>query len=636
MRKKRILIHTNAPWLKTGLAENGKFLANHLYKTDKYEIAYYCSQTQVGDSLLNSTPWKSYGCIPNDQRIINQLNQNPQEARNVSYGSYYIDQVVKEFKPDIYLGSDDIWSFPGFTDKNWWSKIHSMLHITIDSRPVLEEAFMQAQKTKNYITWAKFGELEMKRCAPQLSHIKSVYGMTNISNFTPISKEQKNELRKRFNISPTTKIIGKVGRNQLRKEYVSIMTAFAEFKKQFPLSDLKLHFHTSFSEKGNGWDIPKMIGFLGIKPEDILCTYVCKECGQWHVRPYGGEDIDCPYCGAKKSNITANIAHGVPPEEMKLLYGLWDAGINAHTSGGQELNCTNTLLCGLPLGCTNYASGEDFCALPFVYPISYEARYEAGTNFTKAANSIKSIKGFIERIHRMNEKDLREISQRSRTWAEKTFSIENIGAQWENLFDSLPLIDWDNVNLENSIKDEGYAMPDVKDEDEFIDLLYKNILKMDEPKTGNGFQNWKKQLAGGAKREDVYKFFIDVAKKENQNNNKQDFGTLLDNTGKKRGLILIKESIGDCLIVTSLFESFHKQYPNHDLYIMTSPQYFDIFKGNPFVHKVLAYQDFAEQEMLMMGAGQKQGYFDIYLHPGILTQRHLGYLSQSNPLRVKS
>lgn len=632
MRKKRVLIHTNAPWLKTGLAENGRFLASYLYKTGKYEIAYYCSQTHVGDSMLNSTPWKSYGCIPNDPRIINHLNQNPQEARNVSYGSYFIDQVVKEFKPDIYLGSDDIWSFSGYIDKNWWSKINSILHITIDSRPILEEAFGQAKKTKNYITWAKFGEIEMKRVLPELSHVKSIYGMTDISNFAPIPKEQKIELRKRFNISPTTKIIGKVGRNQLRKEYVSIMTAFAEFKRQTPHADVKLHFHTSFSEKSNGWDIPKMIGFLGLKPEDILCTYVCKECSQWHVRPYGGEDLDCPYCGAKKSNITTNIAHGVPGEEMKLLYGMWDAGINAHTSGGQELNCTNTLLCGLPLACTNYSSGEDFCALPFVFPINYEPRFEAGTNFMKAANSVKSIKGYIEKIHRMSEKELKDISTRGRAWAEKTFAINTIGSQWEKFFDELPLIDWTTIDLEVSIKNSNFPIPQIEDEDEFIDSLYKNILKMDEPRDGSGFQNWKNQLKAGVKREDVYKFFIDVASKENATNQKQDFGALLDSTGKKRGLILIKESIGDCLIVTSLFKSFHEQYSNYDLYIMTSPQYFDIFKGNPYVYKVLAYQDFAEQEMTMMGAGQKQGYFDVYLHPGILTQRHLGYLSQSNPL----
>jgi hypothetical protein len=632
MRKKRVLIHTNAPWLKTGLAENARFLASYLYKTGKYEIAYYCSQTSVGDSMLNSTPWKSYGCIPNDPRIINHLNQNPQEARNVSYGSYFIDQVVKEFKPDIYLGSDDIWSFGGYIDKNWWAKINSILHITIDSRPILEEAFGQAKKTKNYVTWAKFGEVEMKRVLPELTHVTSIYGMTDISNFAPIPKEQKLELRKRFNISPATKIIGKVGRNQLRKEYVSIMTAFADFKRQNPHADVKLHFHTSFSEKGNGWDIPKMIGFLGLKQEDILCTYVCKECGQWHVRPYEGEDLDCPYCGAKKSNITVNIAHGVPGEEMKLLYGMWDAGINAHTSGGQELNCTNTLLCGLPLACTNYSSGEDFCALPFVFPLNYEPRFEAGTNFMKAANSVKSIKGYIEKVYRMSEKELKDISARGRAWAEKTFAINTIGSQWEKYFDNLPLIDWDTIDLEVSVKNSNFPMPQIEDEDEFIDSLYKNILRMDEPRNGSGFQNWKNQLKAGVKREDVYKFFIDVALKENATNQKQDFGSLLDTTGKKRGLIVIKESIGDCLIVTSLFKSFHEQYPNHDLYIMTSPQYFDIFKGNPYVHKVLAYQDFAEQEMTMMGAGQKQGYFDVFLHPGILTQRHLGYLSQSNSL----
>jgi len=637
MRKKRILIHTNPPHIKTGLAENGKFLAKYLFKTGKYDIAYYCSQTQVGDAMLNTTPWKSYGCIPNDQATINQLNQNPGEARNVSYGSYFIDQTIKDFKPDIYIGSDDIWAFPGFFDKPWWNKISSLLHITVDSRPILEEAFNQARKTPLYYTWAKFASKEMHKFGNDFKHVKNIYGMTDIENFAPITKDQKNELRARFGISPKTKIIGMVGRNQLRKEFVSVLNGYAEFRKQFPGADIKLHFHTSYSERSMGWDIQKMIGFFGIDPNDVLCTYVCKTCGQWHLRPYAGEDINCPYCGAEKSNITCNIAHGVPAEEMKLLYGIWDAGINAHTSGGQELNCSNTLLCGLPLACTNYSSGEDFCEQSFVYTLKYQQRAEAGTNFIKAANDIDSIKRYCEIVFKMSEQEKESIGRRGREWAVKTFSVEALGAQWESILDSLPLVDWDNVNLEVEAKNPNYPMPQIADEDSFILDLYKNILKMDEKAGDPGFLNWKQQLANGAKREDVYKFFIDVAQKENvkiQPAN-QDFWSLIDKNGKKRGIFLIKESIGDCFISTSLFESFHQQYPNHDLYVMTSPQYFDIFKGNPYVYKTIPYLPFAEQEMAMIGVGQKEGYFDVYFHAAILTQRHLGYLSQTNPLEAK-
>jgi hypothetical protein len=86
-RKKKILIQTNAPWMKTGLAENGKILAKYLYKTGKYDIVYYCSQTHQHDPALQTTPWKSYGCIPADPHVQQQLNQDPGKARDVAYGS---------------------------------------------------------------------------------------------------------------------------------------------------------------------------------------------------------------------------------------------------------------------------------------------------------------------------------------------------------------------------------------------------------------------------------------------------------------------------------------------------------------------------------------------------------------------
>lgn len=632
MRKKKIVIQTNGPQVKTGLAENGKNLALYLHKTGKYEIIYYCTQTSVVDPVLQMMPWKAYGAIPNDPMIINQLNQDPNRARDVSYGSFYIDEIIKNEKPDALILSDDIWSFPlaTYAQKKWAKFLNVIYHITVDSLPILNQAYEQAESTKYFFTWANFGSKEMKKAGSKFSHVKSIYGMVNTKDFSPIPETAKNELRKRFNINPKTIIIGKLGRNQLRKEYGSLLLAFSEYKKENPNSDIKLHFHTSFSEKGNGWDIERLIKYYGINPQDILCTYICKNCGEWTIEPYRGEDLDCPKCGAQKSRVTANIINGVPNEEMKFVYGIWDAGINLHTSGGQELNCCNTLLCGLPLGCTNYASGEDFCEQSFVSPINFEKRFEAGTTFIKSTNSIKSIKNFIDKIYRMTPARKLEIGRQGYEWAVKTFSVENIGKKWEEILDNIPNLDWNNFSFENDLKDSNYPMPNTPDNEEFIDLLYKNVLKMNEPKTGSGFDNWRKQLANGVPREQVYQFFIKTALEENAKNKQINFKDLLDFNGKKRALFVIKESLGDNLIVSQLFEDFHVKYPNTDLYVACDPKFFEVHEGNPLIHKLLPYQQFMESEMVCIGAGQNESdaLFHYYFHPGIQTQRQLNYLSQ--------
>lgn len=631
MRKKRILIQTNPPWIKTGLAEAGRNLMRYLYATNKYELAWYCTQVSESDPNLLLTPWKSYGALPSNPQAIQELNQDPGKARDASYGSWNIDKVVKDFKPDAIWGADDIWSFPShaYMNKPWWNQINSILHITVDSLPVLEQAFEQAKLTKHYYTWAKFASKEMHRMGSEFSHVKQIYGGFDTQYFHPIAREERNKIRQKFGINSNTIIFNYIFRNQLRKRVALLIKAFAEFKRENPLADVKLHLHTCFGERNHGWDIPKLMSVHGVKQEDVLATYVCKKCGTWHIGPYVGEDVNCPYCKGEKTMCTASITNGVPVEDMKYIHGISDAGLSPHNSAGLELFIPQTLLCGQPIACTNYASGEDFCEQDFVFPLSYTQDNEPGTNFIKAVPSTEDMKKFMKKVWRMSPKELKEWGQKGRDWAVKTFSIETIGAQWEALFDSLPLIDWDKVNLTSQIKNDQYPFPEIEDEDQFITALYTNILKMDEPPNGEGRKHWAAQLKNGMKRQDVYNYFISVAKTENQKNqvNNVDFASLLDNTGRKRILYLMKESAGDCLISTQLFQGIKEKYPEHDLYVATESKFFDIFQGNPYIHKLLQYQSFMEQEMILIGAGQSSKLFDVFLHPGILTQRQLFYLS---------
>ncbi len=632
-KKHRILFHSDPLWVKTGLAESAKTLMKYLASTGKYELAYFNQQgTPTTDPRNNLMPWPSFGCIPNDPALIQRLNQDGNMARNASYGSIMIDQVIQEFKPTIYIGSNDIWSFSlsDFCQKPWWSKIHSMLHITVDSLPVLDQAFEQAKLTKHYFTWAKFAANAMKKVGKDFEHVSQIYGAMDIQKFSPIADNVRNELRKRFGIADTTIIFLFVGRNQLRKQFVQCLEAFGKFKRENPNADAKLLFHTSFGEQGAGWNLPKMAAFHGVKPEDMLATYVCKKCGRWHVKSYCGEDIDCPYCNEKKSCITANIIHGVSDEEMKLLYGISDAGLCLLSSGGQELTACQTLLCGKPLACTNYSSGEDFCVKPFIYKLGFHPYYEAGTSFLKATTDVDDIRKYMRKMCFSSKKELEEIGRIGREWAIETFGIASIGKQWENIFDSLPINDWQEIKSTQERKNDSYPMPSSELNDgDFITTLYKNVLNMNETPSSEGHKHWAEKLKNGMKREDIYNYFISVARDENKKiQAPTDFWTLIDkDKPEKRAIFIARESIGDIILFTQLFESFHKKNPNYHLYVATKPQYNDLLAGNPFVHKVIPYADFMENEMILCGAGQSDQFFHKYYNPGILTQRQLNYLN---------
>lgn len=637
MNKHRILLHTNPCHLKTGLAENSRTLLKYLFKTGKYDIAHYCSQTSIADPALRLTPWRSYGCLPTDPRAVQELNADPGKARDATYGAWNIDNVIKDFKPTVYVGSDDIWGFPKshYHDKPWWKHVNPILHITIDSLPVLEQAYEQAVLTPNYFTWARFAANEMKARSLQCAHVGQVYGAMDTTKFSPISDTERTDLRRRFGIGDNTVVFLFVGRNQLRKSFINVLEAFAHFKREFPSADAKLHFHTSFSEMGSGWNLPKMAGYYGVKTEDVLATYVCKKCGSWHVASYRGEDIDCPYCGEKKGMITATIQNGVPDDQMRYVYGISDACVSAFTSGGLEYHNVQSLLCGKPLASTNYSCGADFCEQPFVYTLGFSTYIEHGTNFIKATTSTRDIKNYMAKVWKSSRRELIEWGAKGREWAVKTFSIETIGAQWERIFDALPATDWTTVDLAPKRKNDAYAYPEIGDQDQFITTLYREILSMDEKPHGDGHKHWAARLKDGMSRQDVYRYFISVAQADNAKIGVgADFGDQLDKTtGRKRGLMLVKESIGDILMVTSLFKSFHEQHPDTDLYVMADTKYHDLLVGNPHVHRVLAYNPAFEQEMAAMGSGQppSDSYFDVFYHVCVQTQRLLSYLSQPKP-----
>ena len=95
MKKKKVLFHSDSALAKTGFGRNAKELLSYLYNTDKYEIYHYCCGANKNSAELNRTTWKSLGALPNDKNLLMKLNQDPQQGKDVNYGGYFINDVVK-------------------------------------------------------------------------------------------------------------------------------------------------------------------------------------------------------------------------------------------------------------------------------------------------------------------------------------------------------------------------------------------------------------------------------------------------------------------------------------------------------------------------------------------------------------
>ena len=185
-----------------------------------------------------------------------------------------------------------------------------------------------------------------------------------------------------------------------------------------------------------------------------------------------------------------------------------------------------------------------------------------------------------------------------------------------------------DFDFKEQLKNPNYVPAQIEDDREWLKDIYGNILLMRVKDDDKGLLDWMKWLKDGShSRESALNYFRNLAAKLNKEQEKTDFAELFDKNGNARVLCVIKESLGDCFIVTSLFKSLKEQYPNHDLYVGVDPNYADVFLGNPFVHKIIPYHPAMESELAMIGQGKGESYVQVYMNPAIGTQRQLNYLS---------
>ena len=624
-RKKKVLIQTDFALAKTGFGRNARALLKYLYSTNKYDLVHYSCGMTYDHPEFKKTPWKSVGSLPNTQQELDQLNKDPNLARMASYGAHYLDRVINDEKPDVYFAVQDIWGVDFAIEKPWFNKIASVIWTTLDSLPILQSAIANAPKIKNYWIWSNFATKAMHKLG--YSHVKTVHGCLEDKDFYRLSDFERTQLRKKNNIPQDAFIVGFVFRNQLRKSVPNLLQGYALWKKQNPeIKNTYLLLHTHW---GEGWNIHKLAGEIGVDPKEILTTYICKNCGEYEVKPFTGQDLNCKHCGTEKSQTTTNVALGVTETQLNEIYNFMDVYCHPFTSGGQEIPIQEAKLAEIITLVTNYSCGEEMCEQEAnSLALEWNEYREHGTEFIKASTFPESIAKQLNIVYKMLPHKRLEMGKKAREWTIKHFGVNNVAKTLEQFIDAQPIIDWDKVKENTEDKKDPYVqVPEIIDDAEWLIFMYHNILKMKNiDRNDSGHQYWMSELNKGAKRQDIENYFRNIALKENEKSNEIKFEDLLDPNDKGRVIYVMPESAGDVFLSTALFKSIKDRYPEYSLYVSTKPQYKDILDGNPYVHRWIEYNPIMDNLIWLEGNNQHNGYFDIAYLPYTCTQRNLNYL----------
>ena len=607
MRKKRVLIHSNFCKMFTGFGKHKKNLLSYLYNTGKYDIIELSNGYTWESEQLKFVPWESYGTLPSDPEIHKEIAIDERRKNAAGYGAEMIDHAVKELKPDIYLGIEDVWAFNGFIEKEWWNKIHCIVHTTLDSLPILPDAVNAADKIKNYFVWASFAEKAMHKLGH--THVKTVHGTLDASSFNRLADEDRLKLRNRFKLSDEY-IIGFVFRNQLRKSVPNLLDGFKLFQENNKQSKAKLLLHTSWNE---GWDIVKLLKEKEIDPKNILTTYVCKNCNAYNVKSFSSHVVNCDFCRTQNSCETTNVKTGVNEQQLNEIYNLMDVYCHPFTSGGQEIPIQEAKLTELITLVTNYSCGED-CSTEASggFPLEWAEYREPGTQFIKASTLPTSIFSQLQHVYGLSLETKKLLGKAARQFVIDNYSIEVVGKFFENLFDSFPHVDY--VFENKKLKCDPFYDPDASLQDkEWVESLYNNILTKQDPA---GVIHWMQRLKSDLSRSDVLNYFRKIALSDNQKSFLDEMlSSLKENNNSKKIAFVQPNGVEEIIIATSLVTSIKKSYPDYDIYFFTRNEYFDLINSHPDVKKVLNYFNKMDDPLFFEGKGANNKYFDIVFAP---------------------
>ncbi len=621
----KVLFISNFSKAVTGFGKNMKNVLRRLHEDPDIEVVEAANGVRFGADLR--TPWTSYGTFPIKPSTLQEINSDPYKKRLAEYGNYTIDEIIEKEKPDVVVGIEDIWAFD-WAKKPWIGKIGSVIWTTLDSLPILDQAYTVAPLVDKFLVWASFAEEEMNKKG---FDVETLHGAVDYSCFHRLPDQERQKLRADYGLENSF-VTGFVFKNQLRKSVPNLLEGFKQFKEKCsPEDNPKLLLHTDWKVDQNTWDIVKYVQEKGIDKNDILATYICPKCKNFSIRPYNGENQTCDHCGAKDSMVTKSNAFGVTEEQLNSIYNIMDVYCHPFTSGGQELPIQEAKAAGLITLVTEYSCGLDSCyEKDGGIPLKWVEYREPMTRFIKATTLPESICENLIRVKDMpqDEKDL--LVTKAQKCIKDRFDADKTVARLKEIIQSFPKTSWDfnfEQKLANTDIKVSFNTNDGVDSKEWLIDIYDRMF--DKKLNDLSIEIVKGvQIIKDKGRGFVYEYLKRHALEKNQkiHQKPKDITEYFEGEDEKRIVVVMPESAGDVLMMNSLMQGLKEKYPEYNIYFVTNPVFFPMIEDSPYVHKLLPFKKEMENLLLLEGQGDHKGYFDIAFLPFVGTQKYLNYM----------
>jgi glycosyltransferase involved in cell wall biosynthesis len=264
----------------------------------------------------------------------------------------------------------------------------------------------------------------------------------DIDVFKPMDKVK---IREEYGIPKDANIIMTVMRNQPRKLFPNIMSAFANALDnlyKLGLGDIadKTYLYLHTGNPDCGFDIPKEIIRYGVGNR-VIVTYYCQTCKQSTPGFYSGDRKYCPKCRAKACAM-ANTSNGSTREELAKIYNLADLYIQYSVAGALEIPIIEAKACGVPVVSVDYAAPYELARLGGGYGqvrmAGWKQESVRETSQIRGVPDDKHLEEILTSFLQEGEEKRMLMRSLARETAEHYHSSDGFAKKWDDIFSSIP------------------------------------------------------------------------------------------------------------------------------------------------------------------------------------------------------
>lgn len=430
-RKLKILFESEASYSNTGFGSYYKELISRLHATGKYRIAEHGAFGYVNDPRDTHIKWRFYAndVHPNDPR-----SKDIHSSDNKKLGSWRFNQVLLDFEPDIVIDLRDPHMMMYEVASPLRKYFYWIAGPTIDSSPQRDPWVDMLAKADMVLPYSEFGARTLRDSHPNINVKQVMTPGVNLEEFQPLDFASN---RQKYGISQHAKIIGFVGRNQIRKLHVELMLAFKKFLESTNHTDAFLYLHTATPDL-NGWNIPKVLIENNLQNK-VFFSYICTKCQQVFPALWQGSFTTCRHCRQGHA-IHPNVSFGCSKQQMCEIFNLMNLHVQYANCEGIGIPTLEAGACGVPTAGINHTAITDAITKTgghLLEPLSVMRDINMDAYRAIPDNDLTA--QFFVDFFKQSPKEQSDLRANTRKYAEENLNWDDISREWENIIDGVEL-----------------------------------------------------------------------------------------------------------------------------------------------------------------------------------------------------